>query len=31
MIPSMLDVILTVVTLIIFYLFDRYTVGCEKI
>jgi len=27
----MLDVILILVTLVLFYLFDRYTVGCEKI
>jgi|GEM_PF-4826212 len=27
----MLDVILIVVTFVLFYLFDRYTVGCEKI
>ena len=29
--PLLLDIILFVVTLALFYLFDRYTVGCEKI
>ena len=29
--PFLLDVILIVLTLVLFYLFDRYTVGCEKI
>ena len=27
----LLDIILIVVTVVLFYLFDRYTVGCEKI
>ena len=29
--PLLLDIILAVLTLVLFYLFDRYTVGCEKI
>jgi hypothetical protein len=29
--PLLLDIILAVLTLALFYLFDRYTVGCEKI
>jgi len=27
----MLDIILTVLTLVIFYVFDRYTVGLERL
>jgi hypothetical protein len=29
--PLLLDIILIVVTIVLFYLFDRYTVGSEKI